>query len=245
METTTSIIGIAQDLTTGAISRDKAIARLLDLDLPTNGNKFKNCLIELIWKLPPVPMAEDIKELELSTRYIDPFCLVYLTIRTRAYTYGGLTLEARQHDDLSIKRPDICSSRLHGMTRASNHGYGDAKSTALGDNNHSICRDLLRVGIFCKNALDEQNMEGVLGFTGYWKNGYILRLSFAINNTLCHVRAGKNLQSHLQTTSPSSNAKSTSLLNTQFFFARHQTQNQRLHFLKRLYIYCNRSGVYS
>jgi len=36
METTTSMIGIAQDLTMGVISRDKAIAHLLDLDLPTN-----------------------------------------------------------------------------------------------------------------------------------------------------------------------------------------------------------------
>ncbi|KAG1183738.1 hypothetical protein G6F36_008218 [Rhizopus arrhizus] len=69
METTTSMIGIAQDLTMGVISRDKAIAHLLDLDLPTNENKFKNCIIDLIWKLPPVPIAEDANEFELSTRY--------------------------------------------------------------------------------------------------------------------------------------------------------------------------------
>ncbi|PHZ12795.1 uncharacterized protein RHIMIDRAFT_283386 [Rhizopus microsporus ATCC 52813] len=38
----------------------------------------------------------------------------------------------------------------------------EAKSAAQGGNNYSICRNLLRVGIFCKNALDAQNMEGVL-----------------------------------------------------------------------------------
>ncbi|KAL0089831.1 hypothetical protein F4703DRAFT_1842864, partial [Phycomyces blakesleeanus] len=73
METTTSMPSIAQDLIMGVISRDKAIAHLLDLDLPINENKFKNCIINLIRKLPPVPTAEDTNELELSTRYVAPF----------------------------------------------------------------------------------------------------------------------------------------------------------------------------
>ncbi|OAD77796.1 C2H2-type zinc finger transcription factor [Phycomyces blakesleeanus NRRL 1555(-)] len=141
MATTTSMIGIAQNLTMGVISRDKAI-------------------------LPPVPIAEDINEFELSTRYVDPFLSglfddpdegIYLRWTNE------ITLEARQNEDLSTKRPDICISRLHGMTWASNHGYGEVKSAAQGGNNYSICRDLLRVGIFCKNALDTHNMEGVLG----------------------------------------------------------------------------------
>lgn len=119
METATSMIGIAQDLTMGVISRDKAIAHLLDLDLPTNENKFRNCIIDLIRKLPPVPIAEDINKLELSTRYVDPFLSglfddpdegIYLRWTNE------LTLEARQHEDLSTKRPDMCISRLHGMT---------------------------------------------------------------------------------------------------------------------------------
>lgn len=74
-----------------------------------------------------------------------------------------ITLEARQHEDLSAKRPDICITSLHGMTWMSNHGYGEAKSAAQGENNYLICHDLLRIAIFCKNALDVQNMEGVLG----------------------------------------------------------------------------------
>ncbi|KAI8877495.1 hypothetical protein K501DRAFT_337389 [Backusella circina FSU 941] len=164
--TTTSMIGIVQNLTMGVISRDKAIAHLLDLDLPTNENKFKKCIIDLIRKLPPVPIAEDTNEFELSTRYVDPFLSglfddpdegIYLRWTNET------NLEARQDEDLSTKRPDICISRLHGMTWASNHDYGEAKSASQGGNSYSICRDLLRVGIFCKNALDTHNMEGVLG----------------------------------------------------------------------------------
>ncbi|KAG2182612.1 hypothetical protein INT44_005591 [Umbelopsis vinacea] len=146
--------------------RDKAIANLLNMDLITTENKFKHCIINLIRKLPPVPIAEDIKELELSTRYVDPFLSglfddpdegIYLRWTNEQ------TLEARQHEDLSNNRPDICISRLHGMTWASNLGYGEAKSAMQGGNNYSICRDLLRIGIFCKNALDAYDMESVLG----------------------------------------------------------------------------------
>ncbi|CEI96485.1 hypothetical protein RMCBS344292_10645 [Rhizopus microsporus] len=55
MAATASMIGIVQDLTMGVINRDKVIACLLDLDLPTNENKLKKCIVGLIRKLPPVP----------------------------------------------------------------------------------------------------------------------------------------------------------------------------------------------
>ncbi|KAI9280292.1 hypothetical protein BC943DRAFT_344482 [Umbelopsis sp. AD052] len=156
MKTTTT-----QDLTMGVTSRDKAIANLLNMDLVTTENKFKHCIINLMRKLPPVPIAEDIKELELSTRYTNE-----------------QTLEARKHENLSNKRPDICISRLHGITWAANLGYGEAKSAMQGGNNYSICRDLLRIGIFCKNVLDAYDMES---------NGYVLCLGFALNRTLCYL----------------------------------------------------------
>ncbi|KAI9280291.1 hypothetical protein BC943DRAFT_267523, partial [Umbelopsis sp. AD052] len=97
--------------------------------------------------LPPVPIAEDTNELELSTRYVDPFLSglfddpdegIYLRWTNEQ------TLEARQHENLSNKRPDICISRLHGITWASNLGHGEAKSAMQGGSNYSICRDLLR-----------------------------------------------------------------------------------------------------
>ncbi|KAG0193444.1 hypothetical protein DFQ28_005262 [Apophysomyces sp. BC1034] len=73
METVTSMISIIEDLTIGAISRDKAIVRLLDLEPPANENKFKKGIIELVSKLPRVSIVEDMNEYELGTRYIDPF----------------------------------------------------------------------------------------------------------------------------------------------------------------------------
>ncbi|KAI9496812.1 hypothetical protein BDB00DRAFT_757786, partial [Zychaea mexicana] len=102
-------------------------------------------IIDLMRKLPPVPIAEDTNEFELSTRYVDHlFTGLFddpdedILPKTSRYVYKSFTW-----DDLHM---------------ASNHGYGEAKSAAQDGNNHSICRDL-----FCKNALDAQNMKGVLG----------------------------------------------------------------------------------
>ncbi|CAO3702471.1 unnamed protein product [Rhizopus stolonifer] len=60
-------------------------------------------------------------------------------------------------------RPDFCIFSLHGVKWKATHGYSEAKSAYQGNNNYLICHDLLRTSILCKNALDTQNMEGVLG----------------------------------------------------------------------------------
>jgi hypothetical protein len=54
----------------------------------------------------------------------------------------------------------------------------EAKSAALGGSNYAICRDLFRVVMFCKNALDAQKMEGVLGIQVIGRMGtfYVLVL---------------------------------------------------------------------
>lgn len=49
------------------------IAYLLDLNFLINENKFKKSIIDLVRKLPFMPIVEDINELKLSTQYVDPF----------------------------------------------------------------------------------------------------------------------------------------------------------------------------
>ncbi|KAG0182204.1 hypothetical protein DFQ29_005259 [Apophysomyces sp. BC1021] len=104
METVTSMIRIIEDLTIGSISRDKATVHLLDLDLPANENKFKKGIIELVGKLPHVPIAEDTNEYELNTRYIDPFlCGLFDDPDEGIYLRwtNETTLEAQKHENLS------------------------------------------------------------------------------------------------------------------------------------------------
>lgn len=117
-------------------------------------------------KLPCVSIAENANEYELSTRYIDPLLRGLFDDPDQGVFLrwtNEITLEARKHEGFSIFRPDLTISSLHGMKWKTTYGYGEAKSAAQGTNNFLICQDLLRVAILCKDALDLQNMEGVLG----------------------------------------------------------------------------------
>lgn len=166
MEVVTKMINIIEDITIGTTSRENAIVRLLQLDLLPIENKFNMAIIEMVRKLPRVSIAENANEYELSTRYIDPFlCGLFDDPDQGVFLRwtNETTLEARKHEGFSIFRPDLTISSLHGMKWKTTYGYGEAKSAAQDTNNFLICQDLLRVAILCKDALDLQNMEGVLG----------------------------------------------------------------------------------
>lgn len=91
MKASTSMISIIQNLTMGTINRDKAIARLLDLDLVTNEYKFKKSIIELVRKLPPCLLRKMPTNMNLALDTLIHFYVDYSTIRTRAYIYDGPT----------------------------------------------------------------------------------------------------------------------------------------------------------
>lgn len=111
MKTSTSMTSIIQDLTMGTINREKATARLLNLDLVTNEYKFKK-KASLNWfeSFPPMSIAEYTNEYELRTRYIDSFLRGSFDDPDEGIHLqwtNEITLEARQHEDLSANCPDI------------------------------------------------------------------------------------------------------------------------------------------
>ncbi|CEG76428.1 hypothetical protein RMATCC62417_11325 [Rhizopus microsporus] len=59
--------------------------------------------------------------------------------------------------------PDLTISNLHGTKWKTTYEYGESKSVSQGTSNFLICQDLHRIVILCKDALDAQSMEGVLG----------------------------------------------------------------------------------
>lgn len=72
-------------------------------------------------------------------------------------------MEAKNEQSLLSWRPDLCVTRLQGVKWSSSLGSGEAKPACQESNLYVICRDLLRVAMFCKDALDTQKMVGVLG----------------------------------------------------------------------------------
>ncbi|KAI8063052.1 hypothetical protein BDF21DRAFT_496949 [Thamnidium elegans] len=74
-----------------------------------------------------------------------------------------LTVESKKNQSSLNWRPDIAITRLQGVRWRYNLGFGEAKPAQPDSNHFAICKDLLRVGVFCKNSIDSQNMDGVMG----------------------------------------------------------------------------------
>ncbi|EIE83941.1 hypothetical protein G6F46_003980 [Rhizopus delemar] len=195
MNTITNILNIIQEVSTKTISRDKGIMHLLGLDLPVQEVRLVKTIIQLIGKLPCKPISDDTNESELGSRYIDPF-LRGLFDDPDQSTYlrwtNEMTMEARKNDGLATKnQPDICITSLCGSRSSTNHGFGEVKSAAYDKNHFLLCKDLLRVATFCKDAFDTQNMEAVLRIQAIGRaiNFYILLLP--ANGVYVFIELGK------------------------------------------------------
>lgn len=118
----------------------------------------------MILKLPFVALEEDMNEIELCSRFVDLFLTgffddpdngVYLRWTDEA------TLKAKV-DNPSRLRSDMWVTKSCGVKWTSSLAYGEAKPAIQGDNHFVVCKDLIKVIIFCKEALDDQLFEGIL-----------------------------------------------------------------------------------
>ncbi|SAL98399.1 hypothetical protein [Absidia glauca] len=102
MTTTTDMIGILEVFATKKFTRNQATIRLLGLDLPVDQSKFREGVLNLIKKLPRVPLQETTNENELTSRYIDLLlCGLFDDQENGFYLLwtNEATLDARKHDD--------------------------------------------------------------------------------------------------------------------------------------------------
>ncbi|KAG0748697.1 hypothetical protein G6F23_001678 [Rhizopus arrhizus] len=146
----TSLLSIIDDMICLKLDRDATGAKLQTLQLPKNEKKFAKAVATFVNKLPPVYVDPF-----LSSLFDDPNQGMYLR-----WTNGS-TLEAKQL--CSNMRPDISITKTLGRKWARSLGYGEAKPATRENDHYLVCQDLIKVAIFCKNALDEQLMDGVLG----------------------------------------------------------------------------------
>ncbi|KAG1468214.1 hypothetical protein G6F56_003967 [Rhizopus delemar] len=162
----TKAVKILQDVISRTISRETAEINLLTLEAGEKEHKFFKAIAALVKKLPRVSIQEEVKELELCSRFVDPF-LCELFDDPDAGTFfrwtNELTVESKKNQSSLNWRPDIAITRLQGVRWRYNLGFGEAKPAQPDSNHFAICKDLLRVGVFCKNSIDSQNMDGVMG----------------------------------------------------------------------------------
>ncbi|ORX48778.1 hypothetical protein DM01DRAFT_260139 [Hesseltinella vesiculosa] len=195
METITKTLSVIQDVSSNIISRAKGIRQLMDLDLPSQQTKFVKSIIQLMGKLPRHQISNDINESELGSRFIDPFlCGLFDDPDQGIFLRwtNELTLEARKDCGPTTKnRPDICITSLHGRRLSISHGFGEVKSAAFESNHFFLCKDLLRVATFCKDALDAGNMEAVLGIQAIGRDIYFYVLLLPTNGVYVFLELGK------------------------------------------------------
>lgn len=146
-------------------------------------------------KLLSSPINEDINESELESRNIDPFlCGLFDDPNHCMYLRwtNEITLKARKNNGLATKnRPDIYITSFCGSQFSINHGSGEVKLAAYDSNYFFLCKALLRVAIFCKDALDTHTMEAVLGFQAIGWVIYFYILLLPVNGVYVFLELGK------------------------------------------------------
>lgn len=114
----TKAVKILQDVISRTISRETAEINLLTLEAGEKEHKFFKAIAALVKKLPRVSIQEEVKELELCSRFVDPF-LCELFDDPDAGTFfrwtNELTVESKENQSLLNWRPDIAITRLQGV----------------------------------------------------------------------------------------------------------------------------------
>ncbi|GAA5811663.1 hypothetical protein MFLAVUS_005104 [Mucor flavus] len=115
-KTVMDIIKIIQKVLDGTATREMTVVKLLKLDSTVkNIKKISKAIIELIKKLPHMSLAEDSNEMELCSRFVDPFLSGLFDDPDRNIFLrwtNETTSEAENEQSLLIWRHDLCITRL-------------------------------------------------------------------------------------------------------------------------------------
>ncbi|CAO3654370.1 unnamed protein product [Cunninghamella echinulata] len=170
LELTNKIMKIVKMVDKKKLNRDDAVIQLLLLKSEATPLEFKiiKSIKTMIETLPSEVLNEEPHELELLSRYLNA-CLLPLFDDPEAgilFRWSDSTnLEASKTTvSISKRRPDSTIVTLDGYCFDYNRGFGEVKSKYHYEKHDNLSKDLARVGVFSKNAIDISNMNGVLGF---------------------------------------------------------------------------------
>lgn len=84
---------------------------------------------------------------------------------------------------ISQDRPDACISNLDGMIWGNTRGFGEVKCFSQVGNTFAIAKDLVRLALFSKNAIDTHGMHGILAFQAIGRHVFFY-LTTLLNDAL-------------------------------------------------------------
>ncbi|KAI8875290.1 hypothetical protein K501DRAFT_263983 [Backusella circina FSU 941] len=165
----TDVGKIIEEVNNHQITRDKGVIKLLSMedDLPKEQFRVIKATANLLGKVLYKVLSEEIKEQELSTRFVEPLLTGLFDDPDNNVLLrftGLITAEAKKNLNLTKKRPDITATLIDGLNFGTSLGFGEIKCQTESDNNYASCKDLLRIAIFSKASIDTNNLKGVLSY---------------------------------------------------------------------------------
>ncbi|KAI9025198.1 hypothetical protein CLU79DRAFT_855154 [Phycomyces nitens] len=147
------------------LDNDEANVRLLQLC--RHVDKHTACVIRGIAKamgelpLQAIKNKQSIGEYELTTTYFHPILSCILSSPEKRVLLQWTNIETDASGD---KKPDATLTKLTQLSYGPSLGFGEVKVAQPTTNNNDLCHDLLRLGIFCKEAINIHHWNACLAF---------------------------------------------------------------------------------
>ncbi|KAI9282317.1 hypothetical protein BY458DRAFT_486626 [Sporodiniella umbellata] len=126
------------------------------------------CFRNLLEQLPLEPISQKVDELELITRYttaaINP--LLENLMKHVMFRWTSVANDECKSSEMSLllARPDSTISMVVGMEIGQTVGYGEVKPASQALNHKLVGKDLVRLALLAKNAIDTYHSKFVLSF---------------------------------------------------------------------------------
>ncbi|KAG1043106.1 hypothetical protein G6F43_011744 [Rhizopus delemar] len=161
------------------LDNDEANVQLLQLC--GHVDKHTSCVIcGIAYAMGELPLQaiknkQSISEYELPTTYFHPILSCILSSPEKRVLLRWTNIESDSSGD---KRPDATLTKLIQLSYGPSLSFGEAKVAKPTTNNNDLCHDLLRLGIFCKEAIDTHHWNACLAFQihGFAIVFYLMRL---------------------------------------------------------------------
>ena len=147
------------------LGNDEANVQLLQLC--GHVDKYTACVIRGIARamgelpLQAIKNKQTSGEYELTTTYFHPILSCILSSPEKRVLLRWTNIESDASGD---KRPDATLTKLNQLAYGPSMGFGEAKVAQPTTNNNVLCHDLLRLEVFCKEAIDAHQWNSCLAF---------------------------------------------------------------------------------
>ncbi|PHZ09086.1 uncharacterized protein RHIMIDRAFT_263899 [Rhizopus microsporus ATCC 52813] len=131
-------------------------------------NRILFCFRNLLEQLPLEPISQKVDELELITRYttaaISP--LLENLMKHVMFRWTSVANDECKSSEMSLllARPDSTISMVIGTEIGQTVGYGEVKPASHALNHKLVGKDLVRLALLAKNAIDTYRSKFVLSF---------------------------------------------------------------------------------